>query len=624
MDLEPGSLDLEIKAEGFVPEVVVILEVTKGEILRGTEVGLRPGATVRGAVVERGTSIPVADATVWVVGERGFPFASHLFGPDRISTDSGGAFQFSGLEPRTLRFRVAHGSFADALSDPIETRGGGAVEGVLISLSLGGALDGFAIREGKPLLPTTRVQVLPAGDEMWAEPRTVQTDETGYFKIERLRPGQYSVIAYSTVRAGEAIESGAARDGLLSALAFVEEGGTTRVEFPGPPKGGCTLRGRVLRGGKPVGAATVLVFPDRPPADAADPDRGSPSATTLADGSFTIEHVPPGGALLNVRAHLRGEAMGSALVERRIEVPDRPEYVLDVVLAGGAISGRVVRASDGTPAQVIGVAIVPSTITARANSLGSSIVWASTDEEGRYRVLDLSPGPYWVGAGLAWGGEVAEEDGAVASESRGPIEVVDGGESVVDFALASGGIAVVRVSDPDGRPVEEAGVFVVPASYSTGVRRVLAGGMGETDGEGVARIVGLPPGRYYATVSETEFAGAESDEADVQREAETPFRIALRKGTRVRVRTLDSTGGAIDLLPLLIDSRGRERFASPPPWRTTSWPAETGMTIAVLLPGQYTLRIGGDGWKEQTTVVQVGTESPQDLVLRLERERKPR
>ncbi|MCI0588511.1 MAG: carboxypeptidase-like regulatory domain-containing protein [Planctomycetes bacterium] len=374
-----------------------------------------------------------------------------------------------------------------------------------------------------------------------------------------------------------------------------------------------------------VADASVLVIPTRRPEDSGDPHHEWPSGKTLPDGSFRLEHVPPGPAILQVDAPPRGEVRNSAQRRLAIEVPDRSEHEVDVLLSGATISGRVVRALDGSPIGGLPVGIVSATFPLSPRFDGTRMEGASTDEEGRYRVTDLEPGPYLVVAGFGWEREDAEEDSALASETRGAFEVAEGGETRVDFALSRGGTAVVRVSDPEGKAVKEAELIVVSSTGTTGLPRLLAGAFGTTDEKGIARVAGLRPGRYYATVPDIEFAGAESDEADVRRDAETAFPIELRRGTRVRVRVLDEAGALVDFVSLWTDSRGRERFAFPAGlWRGTVRKGEAGMGIAVLLPGEYTVRVGGGGWKEQPTTVQVGTDSPQDVVLRLERDNAPR
>ncbi|HKB15344.1 MAG TPA: carboxypeptidase-like regulatory domain-containing protein, partial [Planctomycetota bacterium] len=629
LDLAPGDYDLSFESEGFVPEVVTKIGVKAGEVHRGLEVLLRRGATVRGKVVARDTGEPVADANVERAGEdrrlpRPFLHRSHN---REVRTTSEGAFEMKGFEPGPIRLRVSHPSFAEAVPDPIEARGGETVEGILIALSRGGALDGFAIGEGGTPLTGGRVQATPTNDlrERWTERKEGPIDEAGYFKLEGLAAGRYRVEARPSWPAGSG-EPSAVPDPkallearTMRAFAFVEEGQTTRVEFPPLPKGGCTVRGRVVRGDAGVEGAWVSVAPDLRNGDAAELFRDRMNARTGADGSFAVEHVPPGSATLLVSApSSRGSGKTSASRQRSIEVPDAPELVLDVTLSGGTIAGRVVRASDGTPLPDVSVGTFPSGLSPALVPKGFG--WAHTNEAGAFRIVDLEPGVYLVRAGAGIGKFASGKDEGFAGEIREGVEVRDGEEVALDFALSPGGTAVVTVRDPSGNAVKGAMVGVVPSDAPRGVRKFLGGSQGATDEGGLARVAGLSTGLYYATVYGTEYAGAESEVASVSVGSETSFRVDLREGTRVRARVVDGNDAPVGLLPLFVDSRGRERFAIPAGALGPPRAGEEGMGIAVLLPGEYTVGIGGEGWKEQTTTLRVGTRSPQDLVLRLRRE----
>ncbi|MGH7150564.1 MAG: carboxypeptidase regulatory-like domain-containing protein, partial [Planctomycetota bacterium] len=358
----------------------------------------------------------------------------------------------------------------------------------------------------------------------------------------------------------------------------------------------------------------------RPAGDAGELLREKWNVRTRADGSFAVEHVPPGSATLLVSSPSSGSSgMATASRRRSIEVPDAPELVHDVTLSGGAIAGRVVRASDGGPLSEVNVGVLPFGLS---SGLGSQkgFDWARTDETGGFRIVDLEPGTYLVRAAGRIEKAATGRNEEFAEETREGVEVREGEEVALDFALSPGGAALVRVRDPAGNAVKGAMVVVVRSDAPRGDRKFMNASRGMTDGEGLARVAGLSTGAYYAAVYGTEFAGAESEVASVQAGSETSIRVDLREGTRVRARVVDRNDSPVELFPLFVDARGRERFAIPTRARGSPRPGEEGMGIAVLLPGEYTVRIGGEGWKEQTTAVRVGTVSPQDLVLRLERE----
>ncbi|HKB17349.1 MAG TPA: carboxypeptidase-like regulatory domain-containing protein, partial [Planctomycetota bacterium] len=249
LNVKAGSNDLHVTAAGFVPGTVEGIEVKEGEVRRDVEVRLKTGATVRGRVVEAATGEPVVGASVAPVTQPrgGFPFL-HLGRGGGARSGPDGAFEVTGIEPGEARLTATHESFVEGTSDPIEAKAGAPVEGITISLSRGGAVDGFARGEDGTPLANGQVTARPQefrGVSM--NPMNQMTiDERGYFKIEALPPGP--TVVEARPRQGIAPDWGELEKRTLRATVQVEVGRTVRVEFAPPPKGGCTVRGRVLRG----------------------------------------------------------------------------------------------------------------------------------------------------------------------------------------------------------------------------------------------------------------------------------------------------------------------------------------------------------------------------------------
>ncbi|MCI0587499.1 MAG: carboxypeptidase-like regulatory domain-containing protein [Planctomycetes bacterium] len=137
--LEPGVFDLRIRSGGFVPETLREVAVTAGEVRRGLEVRLRPGAVVTGTVRERPSGSPVPGVLVRVVTrEAGMdPMGS---GPETSArAEEDGSFSIGGLEPGFFRLRATHDAFVAETTDVLEVAEGGALDGVEIRLGRGGA-----------------------------------------------------------------------------------------------------------------------------------------------------------------------------------------------------------------------------------------------------------------------------------------------------------------------------------------------------------------------------------------------------------------------------------------------------------------------------------------------------
>ncbi|HKB15219.1 MAG TPA: carboxypeptidase-like regulatory domain-containing protein, partial [Planctomycetota bacterium] len=315
---------------------------------------------------------------------------------------------------------------------------------------------------------------------------------------------------------GESRESALSRR--LRATARVEEGKTTRVEFPAPARG-CRVSGRVSCGGKGVRNVGVAIRPRT---------GESVFGVTGEDGAYEIHPVPPGPARLEVT----WEASGTrTALPSPIEVPDGGELGHDVALPNGVIAGKVTRASDGTP-------VVGAAVWAMAEEEGSKprfaspSLFAETDFQGSFSISYVPAGEYSIDVQPARGGDAS----LAAHARREGIRVAEGARTSLDFALADGATLAVHVVDPSGAPVPGATVR-------------LAGAFGlqeRTGEEGIARLAGIPLGTASVLVSHPDLAWGLA-EAEIEREGGTvEVRVPMARGTEVRVRILDERGEPLD------------------------------------------------------------------------------
>jgi carboxypeptidase family protein len=635
LNVKAGTNDLSVTAAGFVPATVEGIEVKEGEVRRDVEIRLRTGATVRGRVVEAATGEPVVGASIAPVMRSRGPYT--LLGMERgggARSGPDGAFEVTGIEPGEARLTATHDSFVEGTSDPIEAKAGAPVEGITISLSRGGAIDGFA--RGEDGTPLANGQVTARPEEFRGGRMNQGTvDETGYFKIEALPPGP--TVVEARPRRGTSPEWEEVEKRTLRATVQVEEGRTLRVEFLPPPTGGCTVRGRVLRGSAPVAGAWVHLQPKRSEEEARPfPFGDRLQGKTKEDGSFAIEHVPPGEATASVSVMNAGEGVGSGNRSFPLVVPDGREHVFDILLSGGEIAGRVVRASDGS-------AVAGASIQVGAEKGGEERTfrfggWVQTDRDGRYLVRDLEPGTYAVTVQpegqMPFG--MAKEGPGLASDHRGGLDVVDDGRTTADFALGAGGTAVVTVVEPDGRPATRVWVSMSPARETEPTFPFGRSSSGMTDEKGLAKVGGLSAGLYKASAGGRglPFGGAEDDcpqafseEGTVRAGEETAFRIERKKGVRVRLRALGEKDEALlGAAFVLLDARGNRTvahaggmFRPGPPKK-----GEEGMATVPLLTGEYTLEVHSNGFAMKSLPIRVGSSSPQDVEVRLDRESKPK
>lgn len=118
------------------------------------------------------------------------------------------------------------------------------------------------------------------------------------------------------------------------------------------------------------------------------------AATTDSEGRFQMEVIGAGPAELEVR----GPKHPSSTVKTRVPVtlPDTSPHVLDVMLAGGVIEGKVVF-SEGVSGAIAGRGVTVARLErAPWDRQGCDKTGLPLDEEGGYRLIGLQSGEYRV------------------------------------------------------------------------------------------------------------------------------------------------------------------------------------------------------------------------------------
>ncbi len=113
---------------------------------------------------------------------------------------------------------------------------------------------------------------------------------------------------------------------------------------------------------------------------------------------------------------------------------------------------------------------------------------AMTDNEGKYRIENVTPGSYLVlFVAPAYISAVHVPERTLLVSKAETIENVD-------FALVRAGVITGKVVDTDGRPIIEEAVSLLPQGENPRVelRQVQT----RTDDRGIYRFFGIPPGRY--------------------------------------------------------------------------------------------------------------------------------
>ncbi len=148
------------------------------------------------------------------------------------------------------------------------------------------------------------------------------------------------------------------------------------------------------------------------------------------------------------------------------------------------IAGKVTVKGKGVPGIGVSLTLMEASNASMTRHRGV------TDDQGNYRITNVPPGKYTVMIAAA---AFPPTDDFTSQKTV----IVNKSETIedVNFTLMRGGVITGRVTDPDGNPLIEEDINVIPAN--TQDRHSYPGHKtGRTDDRGVYRIFGLRPGRY--------------------------------------------------------------------------------------------------------------------------------
>lgn len=615
------KISFTVSAKGYLDKTVADLKVAEGETLRGVIVELQLGGRVKGTVVD-GEGKPVAGAQVFALpadradnferrdrGERramrgppeleqippGFrDFAAQLglLGDRAVLSDREGAFELVGLEPGSTVVLASHRDYVIGRSDPVVVALEGEPAEVEIEMSTGSGVFGRALdRFGRPVAGAIVIAASPAN--MSGEGRANggalyqgRTDAAGQYRIERMAPGGYFLVL---TRGDEALNPVSFLGTLNFDLVTVPPGERVEYDILDSSSGATRVFGRVLDAGRPVnrGAITALSFE-------AESVLGLDLKITQigADGSFEFAGLAPGEYQFNI------DAQGRRGVRVRAEIPDAPDFQLDLRFPEGSIEGRVVDASDGAP--LAGVRVTARRVQEQEASgwLGqlvaqeSTLARETTAEDGTFRFSRLDAGTFQLSVAPRREGE--RRYGAAA-----PFSVELGGDQKVrevEIALPPAVELAGRVIAPDGSPVRDAQVIA---------SRVDAPGVAPeratSDAEGAYRFDTLAEGKYDISASADGFADTLAPAVEVSGQRAEPLELKLRAGVSVSVRVTSAgrpvTGATGRLAPL-------EGGATPTG-------ADVGRTLSNLFAGK--------GVSDTSGVLELGVHAPGQYRLEVQR-----
>lgn len=587
-DIEPGSHTVVVEAEGRVPARKSGVVVTADA---DTDVGtviLEAGRRLEGRVLDGRDDSPIAGAAVEAFRPEGraFTFGARGTGGPSASSGPDGTFVLEGLEAGAYAVVVSHGEFA-ASEARVEIPTEGQPPELVVRLGRGGRLEGTVRDAARQPVAGERIALMQ-GPFGVAGSRFTETGADGRYAFERLAPGSYTVYR---IGKGPAL---ALAGGMSSKTATVREGETTVVDFG--EESSVRLRGRVLRGSKPVPQAMILFSrsdlftPDSVAATNSD-ENGAYSVGLDSGGSYDV--------LVRPRDATGGVSGGAVPV--RVTVPEAPEAQVDILLPAQGISGRVL---DETGNPFAG-AFVTAVREGASPSDPAGRAFAATDAAGTYAIEGVAPGTYRLTA-TAPGYRVAEAY---------PVVVREGPTPPANFTLEPGRTLRGKVVDPQGRAVANAFVFAAPTG-SAGAAAPAA----TTDINGTFSIAAPSDGPVDVTAIAAGWAAARASAVSVSGDLEEPpVVLAVTAGGRVRVQVLGAEGEPVADVPVRVRADppfpGSEMLPLLNPVPVTG---PDGVTVVLhLAPGGYEVALAG---KPEASPVRVtvteGAEATATIRLR--------
>lgn len=407
-----GDYVVSAIGDRHLPADFVLLELHAAESRADVNITLRAGGVeITGTVSDLGGG-PVAHAHVEAVSTMTYEHTA------TIETDDRGAFRMW-----VWAGEVGVSATADGYAST--TSWGTAPGAFQLALTPAGSLSGTVLdARTKQPVADVKVTVTTEDDSGYARagPSAI-SDEHGRFRIDRLAPGRYFLVAVAEHGYGRS--DGSVRVGLGQ---HVDEVAVTL-------RPAMTVTGAVLIAGsppRPCPKAYMFL--------AKHSDLETLMAHVQADGTFRVDGVLPGTYQIGLGCS--GHELTDDPPDIEVGDHDVTGLVWKVVpKADGSVRGRVLTRT-GSP--VAGAQV--------------SVGWSKSDtskSDGSYQLEHLKAGGYEI---------TVRSDGGVAPEGGWTLELAAGASVTKDLVLEQGGAIVGRVLTRDGKPVGDVDVTAAAAS----------------------------------------------------------------------------------------------------------------------------------------------------------------
>lgn len=477
-----------------------------------------------------------------------------------VNTDGQGVFKIQSLPMGALLLQASKDGYAPSEGVPLTLTPAAQVTDITITMRVGGTITGEVFGDhGAPKAGARILAQIPdlSFGQLWS-----QSDSAGKFELQHVAPGQWQVMSFedgpSAGGSGNGSSAGddsaAAADfmkHLKLAMAAVKDGETVHVVLGAPPKDPVHVRARVTSAKTPVSGAIVSFLPS-----GGSKEGGALASLKMSptdkDGRFEIDLDHSGSYLVSVQK-MTGAA-GQQSIEFSRDIPEVPDYLLELELPLGSISGRV--------ANLAGNAVVGARVSLnvdgpiRAGTItGGRFSELQTDDQGEFMLEWLKPGRYTVSAGGALFPGLTSDKDPLARQVHDGIEIEEGQRvSGIDFRLHTACELKGKVLDAGGKPVNEASIFVRDEAGRPVDRLVLT----STDAGGNFVQRGLGAGRYTVTARSSDLVSSEEANVVLREGEPTEVEVHVSGGTILIVTLNDPSGATIDGSFSVIDEKGHQ------------------------------------------------------------------
>lgn len=446
-NLKAGPYDLYATAKSYAVGLVTT-EIVAGET-REVSVTLPLGFPLEGRVVAKKDGAPIANAIVYSEKD----LISSTVDTDKVEgyrpmaratrTDERGRFRLEDLTEGIHRIAAVHKDFAEEGLEAVTVGKDSASADIVIRLPVGATLTGHSYApDGSPVegdMVMALGHLAPARVMKKKAPRMAYTDAAGWYRIDRITPGQRLVL-----RTAEKRRIPGRPPFEMKQLDFVDAMSRT-LDF-GRNESGATLVGRVTdAAGAPATGVVVMLMRHEPGAT------GVPEFFQSAlddDGNYEIRGLREGRHAFQIAKAGKGSDFAGT---EPVEIPATGVVRKDFVLTGGRIEGMVVDAETKAPMDGGEVVILRGTDV--------FVGRCEIDRAGTFSFPHVEAGVYTVFAS-------APDHGNLPVNG---VEVRSGETTVVPtIELRGGGRIVGLVLDAAGAPVPQAQIVRVdPATQDT-------------------------------------------------------------------------------------------------------------------------------------------------------------